>query len=165
VAIYRYSIDQRLTICIVAQRDISRYDLEICNQGKSPRCLYFYAPRKISGEHIVAALSVRPSVRTTHSCPTHNFKVGFWNYFTEMTTILRRRVAQHLGPYLEGQGHSPTLQQNRVRLITLLFEVRFQKYFTEMITILRQRVVRKIWVPTLKVKVTEQPCSKIMSGP
>ena len=25
--------------------------------------LYYYAPRKISGEHIVAALSVRPSVR------------------------------------------------------------------------------------------------------
>ena len=32
---------QRLTIRIVAQRDISRYDLGICNQGKSPRCLYF----------------------------------------------------------------------------------------------------------------------------
>jgi len=32
---------RRLTIRIVAQRDISRYDLDICNQGKSPLCLYF----------------------------------------------------------------------------------------------------------------------------
>ena len=33
---------RRLTIRIVAQRDISRYDLDICIQGKSPRCLYFF---------------------------------------------------------------------------------------------------------------------------
>jgi len=32
---------------------------------------------------------------------------------------------QHLGRYLEGQGHSMTLQQNRVRSITLLLDVRF----------------------------------------
>jgi len=32
---------RRLMMRIVAQRDISRYDLDICNQGKSPRCLYF----------------------------------------------------------------------------------------------------------------------------
>ena len=62
--------------------------------------------------------------------------------------------AQHLGRYLEGQGHSATLQQIPVRPITLLFEVRFQNYFTEIITILRRRVVRNIWVATLKVKVT-----------
>ena len=41
--------------------------------------LSYYAPRKISGEHIVAALSVRPSVRlsvrTSHSCPAHNFVI------------------------------------------------------------------------------------------
>jgi len=30
-----------------------------------------------------------------------------------------------LGRYLEGQGHSMTLHQNRVRPITLLFEVGF----------------------------------------
>ena len=55
---------------------------------------------------------------------------------------------QHLGGYLEGQGQSTTLQQNRVRSITLLFEVGFQKYFTEMITILRRRVARKFgWLP------------------
>ena len=54
----------------------------------------FYAPRKISGEHIVAALSVRlsvsqsvrpsvrPSVRAIRVWPiTLLFKVGFQNYF------------------------------------------------------------------------------------
>jgi len=44
---------------------------------------------------------------------------------------------QHLGRYLEGQGHSMTLQQKRVWPITLLFEVGFYNYLTEMITILR----------------------------
>jgi len=39
--------------------------------------------------------------------------------------------AQHLGRYLEGQGHSMTLQQNRVRFITLLLEVSFYNYFTD----------------------------------
>jgi len=43
----------------------------------------------------------------------------------------------YLGQYLEGQGHRMTLQQNRVRPLTLLFEVGFYKYFTEMIIILR----------------------------
>jgi len=32
---------------------------------------------------------------------------------------------QHLGRYLEGQGHFMTLKQNRVRPIALLFEVGF----------------------------------------
>jgi len=73
--------------------------------------------------------------------------------------------SQHLGRYLEGQGHSMTLKQNRVWPITLLFEVWFQNYFTEMIAILRWRVMRKIWVATLKVKVTAWLWSKIVSGP
>jgi len=47
-----------------------------------------------------------------------------------------------------------TLQQNRVRPITLLFEVGFRKYFTEMITLLTRRVARNIWAASLKVKVT-----------
>jgi hypothetical protein len=34
-----------------------------------------------------------------------------------------------------------------------------------MITILRQCVARNIWLATLKVKVTEWPCSKIVPGP
>jgi hypothetical protein len=41
---------------------------------------------------------------------TSLFEVEFKDYFTEMITILN----QHLGGYLEGQGHSVTLQQNRV---------------------------------------------------
>ena len=45
--------------------------------------------------------------------------------------------AQNLSRYLEGQGHRMTLQQNRVRPITLLFEVGFRNYLKEMITILR----------------------------
>jgi hypothetical protein len=44
--------------------------------------------------------------------------------------------AQHLGRYLESQGHSMTLQQNRVWPITLLFQVGFYNYFIEMITII-----------------------------
>jgi len=141
--------------------------------------ILYYAPRKISGEHIVAALSVRPSVRqsvslsvrqsvrTSHSCPAHNFVIWsrisklFYRNDLHVETTCR---AQHLGTYLEGQGHSTTLQQNLVRPITLLLEVRFRKYFTEMITTLTWRVARNIWVPTLKVKVTARPCSKIVSG-
>ena len=67
--------------------------------------MFFYAPRKISGEHIVAALSVRPSVsqsvrpsvRPIRVRPiTLLFEVGFQNCFTEMTTMLRRRVARKI---------------------------------------------------------------------
>jgi len=55
-----------------------------------------------------------------------------------MTTMLRRRVARNIWvATLKGQGHSMTLQQNRVQPITLLFKVGFRNYFTEMITILR----------------------------
>ena len=62
--------------------------------------------------------------------------------------------AQHLSCYLEGQGHSMTLEQKHVWPITSLLKVGLQNYFTEMITILRRRVARNIWVATLKVKVT-----------
>jgi len=41
--------------------------------------------------------------------------------------------AQHFGRYLEGQGHSMTLQQKCVRPIILLFEVGFYNYSTERI--------------------------------
>jgi len=72
---------------------------------------------------------------------------------------------QHLGRYLEGQGHSMTLKQKRVRPIPLFFEFRIQNYFTEMIAMSGGRVARNIWVATLKVKVTAWPWSKIMSDP
>jgi len=83
-----------------------------------------------------------------------------------MITMLRRRVAlQHLGRYLEGQGHSMTFLQNSFRPIILWFEVEFYNYFTGMITILRQRVTCNIWVAILKAKFKAWPCSKIVSGP
>jgi len=175
------------------------------------------SPKNIGGAYSrrLVRPSVSPSIRPIRVRPiTLLFEVGFRNYFTEMTAMLRRRVAykfgslpwrsrsqrdlaakscpthnfviwsqnseilnrnghhikttcraQHLGRYLEGQGHSMTLQQNRVRPTTLLFEVGFQKYFTEMITILRLRVAYNIWVATFKVKVTAWPCSKIVPGP
>jgi len=102
------------------------------------------------------------------SCPAHNFVI--WSPISKIFHrnnhhIATTCLAQDLGCYLEGQGHSMTIQQNRVRPITLLFEVGFRKYFTEMITILTWRVARDIWVPTLKVKVTAWPFSKIVSGP
>ena len=67
----------------------------------------------------------------------------------------------NLGRYLEGQGHIMTLQQNRVRSITLLFENGFYNYFTEMITILRWHVAHIIWVATLKVRVTTSLAAKL----
>jgi len=58
---------------------------------------FIMLPEKISGEHIVVALSVRPSVRPIRVRPiTTLFEVGFRNYFTEMTTMLRRRVARNI---------------------------------------------------------------------
>ena len=102
------------------------------------------------------------------SCPAHNFVI--WSKILQLFYIIDHHIAttcraQHLGRYLEGQGHSMTLQQNLVRSIILLFNVGFRNNFTEMITILRRRVARNIWVATLKVKVTAWHCSNIMSGP
>jgi hypothetical protein len=95
---------------------------------------------------------VRPYI--PNSCPAHNFIIWSWtlqlfhrnDHYIETTCH-----AQHLGRYLEGQGHSMTLQQNRVWPIDLLLEVGFYNYFTEMITILRRRVTSNIWVATLFV--------------
>jgi len=89
----------------------------------------FLCSPKISGEHIVAALSVRPSVRTSHSCPAHNFVI--WSRISKIFHrndhhIVMTCRTQHLGRYLEGQGHSMTLHHNRVRSITSLFGVGFQ---------------------------------------
>jgi hypothetical protein len=127
----------------------------------------FYASRKILGEHIVVGLSVCPSIRQSfrtyvpNSCPALNFVI--WSRILQLFHRNDHHIettccAQHLGHYLEGHGHSMTLQQNLVRTITSLFEVRFHNYFSEMITILRRRVARNIWV-------TAWPCSKIVSGP
>ena len=74
------------------------------------------------------------------SCLAHNFVI-----WSSILKLLHRNDhhmekpcrKQHLGRYLECQGHSMTLQQKLVWSITLLFEVGFYKYLTEMITILR----------------------------
>ena len=108
------------------------------------KCDYYYAPRKLLGGHIVAALSVCPSVPFVS---TQNFVI--WSRISKLFHRNDHHVetschAQHLGPYLEGQGHSVTLQQNRVRPIISLFKVGFWNYFTEMTTMLRRHVVRNI---------------------
>jgi len=105
-------------------------------------------PEKISLKHYSRSLvlpSVRPSVHPICVRPiTSLFEVRFRNYFTEMTTMLTMWRAQHLDPYLEGQGHWVILQHNHVRLSLLCYlKVFFKIYFTEMITILRRRVTRK----------------------
>jgi len=112
--------------------------------------------------------SVRTYVRTSHSCPAHNFVI--WSRISKLFHRNDHHIrttcrAQQFGRFLEGQGHSMILQQNFVLPITLLFEIGFRNYFTEMTTILRRRVARTIWVPTLKVKVTAWLCSKVVSGP
>jgi len=141
---------------------------------KTPNGGFFCSPKNFGGAY--SRRHVRPSVRlsvslsvcTSHSCLAHNFVIwspiskSFYRNDHHVETTCH---AQHLGPYLKGQGHSATLQQNRVRPITLLFKVGFQKYFTEMITILRQRVAHDIWVTTFKVMVTALSCSKIVSSP
>ena len=65
-------------------------------------------------------------------CPANNFVI--WSRILKLFHRNDRHIetmclAQHLGRYLEGQGHSMTLQQNQVRSITLLFEVGFYNYF------------------------------------
>jgi len=62
------------------------------------------------------------------SCPAHNFVIWrrilklFHRNDHHIKTMFR---AQHLGRYLEDQGHSMTLKQNGVKPITSLFKVGF----------------------------------------
>jgi len=90
----------------------------------------YYAPPKNSGEHIVAALSLRPSVSPYVpfvSGPSLCFlKLDFEAIYRNDHHIETTCRAQDLGRYLKGQGHSMTLQKNRVRPITLLFKSDFE---------------------------------------
>jgi len=74
------------------------------------------------------------------SCPPHNMVI--WSLILQLFHRNDHHIEmtcckQHFGHYLEGQGHSMTLQQKRVWSITLLFAVGFYNNLTEMITILR----------------------------
>ena len=78
--------------------------------------------------------SVSPSVSlyVPNSCLAHNFVI--WSRILKLFHRNDHHIemtcrAHHLGRYLEGQGHSMTLQRNCVRPITLLFEVGFYSYF------------------------------------
>jgi hypothetical protein len=67
--------------------------------------------------------SVSPSVHTSRIRVwpiTSLFELVFLQLF-HRNDRHKRTCREHLGRYLEGQGHSMTLQQNCVRPITLLF--------------------------------------------
>jgi len=64
----------------------------------------------------------------TKSCQDHNFIIWSQNlklFHRNDRLIETMCSAQHLGRYLKGQGHSMTLNQNRVRTIISLIEVGF----------------------------------------
>jgi hypothetical protein len=96
--------------------------------------------------NLVGTPSLRTYILNCVRPITFFFEIRFYNYFIEMTTILRRHVTLNIWVA------TLTLQQNRVRPITLLFEVGYYNYFIEMITILRRHVARNILVATLKVR-------------
>jgi len=119
----------------------------ICNfvYAHRPIMTVIMLPEKISEEHIVAALSihqsvppsVRPSVvRTSNSCPAHNFVIWsrisklFYNFLHKWSSYWDNMSRATFGSLFEGQGHSMTFQHNHVRPITSLFEVLFKNYFT-----------------------------------
>ena len=65
------------------------------------------------------------------SCPPHNLVI--WSLILKLFHRSDHHIKspcreQHLGRYLEGQGHTKSF-----RSITLLFEVRFYNYLTEFI--------------------------------
>jgi len=112
-------------------------------------CFLLCSPKSFGGafSRRVARPSVRQSVRLSvrpyvpNSCPAHNFFI--WRRILKLFHRNDHHIettcgAQHLGRYLEGQGHSMTLQHG-VWPITSLFEVGFQNYCTYMIIILRWR--------------------------
>jgi len=122
-------------ICSLISKNISQkwspywYDVS--------RATFETLPWRSRSQHYLAA----------KSCRAHNFVI--WSRILKIFHrndhhIKKRWRAQHLGRYLESQGHSMTLQQNRVRPITWLFEVRFRNYFTVMTTMFGRCVTRNI---------------------
>ena len=69
--------------------------------------------------------SVRQSARHIRVRPiTSLFEIGFRNYFTQMTTMLRRRVARNIWvPTLNVKIKAWPFRKKCLRPITLLFEI------------------------------------------
>ena len=79
----------------------------------------------------VVRAPVRPFISPSvpNLCPAHNFII--WSRILKLFHRNDHHIettcrVQNLGCYLEGQGHSMTLQQNHFQPITQLFEVRFE---------------------------------------
>jgi len=73
--------------------------------------------------HPSVCLSVRlksGSFDNLKTSKARRMKLGMWIH----SNVYNMHM-QHLGRYLEGQGHHMTLMQNHVRPKTSLFEVRF----------------------------------------
>jgi len=71
--------------------------------GELLNYIFLCSPKNFGGAYsrrlvcLYVRPSVRPYVRPIRVRPiTSLFKVRFWNYFTEMTTMLRRRVARNI---------------------------------------------------------------------
>ena len=82
------------------------------------RATFWTLPWRSRSQHDLAA----------KSCPAHNFVI--WSPILKLFHRNDHHIEspcheQDLGRYLEGQGHSMTLQQKRLQPITLLFEVGF----------------------------------------
>jgi len=125
--VFRQSYDYVFFLCRAGPQNAGKCaPMWICTCVREGN-MRFYASRKKSREHIVAGLSVRPSVRPSVSpyvpnpCPAHNFVI--WS-----PNLKLFHINDH---YIETMcrvqicGHSMTLQQYRVRLITVLFKVGF----------------------------------------
>jgi len=73
------------------------------------------------------------------------FEVWFYNYFTEIITILRRCVASNiLVPWWSRSQHDLAAKSCPAHNFVIWCPI--LKYFTEMITILRRRVASNNWV-------------------
>jgi len=115
-------------------------------------------PKKIRGSIWSSPCPIR--VRPITSL----FRVGFWNYFTEMTTMLRRRVARKFEslPWMSRSQHD--LAAKSCPAHNFLIWSRILKIFHRNDHHIETTCCAQIWDATLKVKVTAWPCSKIVSG-
>ena len=129
---------------------------------------FFYARRKISWGHYSCRLvlpSVGPSVNTSHMCPAHNLVI--WSQISKLFYRNDHHV-DHVSRTTFGSLPSRSLRDIAAKscpnFLTLLFEGIFSKIFHRNNHHIKTTCRAKIWVGTLKVKVTAWPCSKNVSG-